>query len=391
MSQVITKRFRVSRRRFLQGLTLTGTAVQIGLPPLVSMFNSTGTAYAAEGVAKPIESRFVFWFNGNGIPERYWIPGETGPDFHLSPVPQPAGPLPQRHPRSQRPGQPGGQRLRPRQRPPQGRQRRHHLYAVHRPRRGRSIHRPGHRRENRPRIALQLDSDRRLAGILRREHPAQYELGRLRPPAAAADAAEQAFRLPLRRARRRLGDPQAQHPRRRAAGRRGPSEGSSQGRRRARGGAPLGHPRYGARHRRPARRVPPHRPARLRRRHEGLAAHRQAAERPPGAGAGDAANPRCVLHADQRSRPRPLPLARPDRRAAPRLHSCRRQSSRRRWGRRPARAPRHHPLARRRVRLPSGANSNRFPKAMAPCSTTPACCTPTSTPKPIRTSAADSR
>jgi len=27
----------------------------------------------------------VFWFNGNGIPERYWMPTETGPDFHLSP------------------------------------------------------------------------------------------------------------------------------------------------------------------------------------------------------------------------------------------------------------------------------------------------------------------
>ena len=52
MSQVITKRFRVSRRRFLQGLTLTGSAVQVGLPPLVSMFNSTGTAYAAEGVRR---------------------------------------------------------------------------------------------------------------------------------------------------------------------------------------------------------------------------------------------------------------------------------------------------------------------------------------------------
>jgi hypothetical protein len=86
MSQVITKRFRVSRRRFLQGLTLAGGAVQVGLPPLVSMFNSTGTAYAADGVAgKPIESRFVFWFNGNGIPERYWMPTETGPDYHLSP------------------------------------------------------------------------------------------------------------------------------------------------------------------------------------------------------------------------------------------------------------------------------------------------------------------
>ena len=94
MSQVITKRFRVSRRRFLKGLTLAGGAVQVGLPPLVSMFNATGTAYAAEGgMRKPIESRFVFWFNGNGIPERYWIPSETGPDFHLSPCLTPLAPF----------------------------------------------------------------------------------------------------------------------------------------------------------------------------------------------------------------------------------------------------------------------------------------------------------
>ena len=35
-----------------------------------------GTAYAAAPPVRtsPIESRFVFWFNGNGIPERYWIP-----------------------------------------------------------------------------------------------------------------------------------------------------------------------------------------------------------------------------------------------------------------------------------------------------------------------------
>jgi hypothetical protein len=62
--------------------------VVIGLPPLVSMFNSTGTAYAAAPAwsktkETPIESRFVLWYNGNGIPERYWIPTETGSDFQL--------------------------------------------------------------------------------------------------------------------------------------------------------------------------------------------------------------------------------------------------------------------------------------------------------------------
>src|SRR6478672_4192445 len=86
MSHVIAKRLRLSRRHFLRGLTLAGGAVHVGLPPLVSMFNSSGTAYGAEGgLQKPIESRFVFWFNGNGIPERYWIPSETGPDYRLTP------------------------------------------------------------------------------------------------------------------------------------------------------------------------------------------------------------------------------------------------------------------------------------------------------------------
>jgi uncharacterized protein DUF1552 len=89
MSQVITKRSRMSRRRFLKGLALSQAPIIVGLPPLVSMFNSNGTAYAAEnwGTAKtmdPIEKRFVFWFNGNGIPERYWIPSRVGADYDIT-------------------------------------------------------------------------------------------------------------------------------------------------------------------------------------------------------------------------------------------------------------------------------------------------------------------
>ncbi|HXJ41526.1 MAG TPA: DUF1552 domain-containing protein [Bryobacteraceae bacterium] len=89
MSQVITNRVRTSRRALLKGITATGASIAIGLPPLVSMFNSVGTAYAATpetgAAAKPIETRFVLWFNGNGIPERYWIPGEEGPDYEVTP------------------------------------------------------------------------------------------------------------------------------------------------------------------------------------------------------------------------------------------------------------------------------------------------------------------
>ena len=47
MSQVITKRIRISRRALLQGVTASGARIVIGLPPLVAMFNSNGTAYAA--------------------------------------------------------------------------------------------------------------------------------------------------------------------------------------------------------------------------------------------------------------------------------------------------------------------------------------------------------
>jgi hypothetical protein len=93
MSQVIANRLRTSRRSLLKGITAAGARVAIGLPPLVSMFNSLGTAYAATpeaGVAeKPIETRFIHWFNGNGIPERYWIPTEEGADYELTPCLQP--------------------------------------------------------------------------------------------------------------------------------------------------------------------------------------------------------------------------------------------------------------------------------------------------------------
>lgn len=79
----------VSRRNFLTGATLTGGLVRVGLPPLDALFNGKGTAYAAEtirgkAVQPPIENRFVLWFNGNGIPERYWIPAETGSDYRLT-------------------------------------------------------------------------------------------------------------------------------------------------------------------------------------------------------------------------------------------------------------------------------------------------------------------
>jgi hypothetical protein len=71
----------LNRRSFLRGL-IAGAAVRVGLPPL---------ARAAE--RSPVETRFVLWFNGNGVPERYWIPSSTGPDYELTPCLAPLGPF----------------------------------------------------------------------------------------------------------------------------------------------------------------------------------------------------------------------------------------------------------------------------------------------------------
>jgi hypothetical protein len=60
------------------------------------MFDSNGVAYAAEaarGAKVPPQSRFVLWFNGNGVVERYWIPSETGAGFSLTPCLTPLAPF----------------------------------------------------------------------------------------------------------------------------------------------------------------------------------------------------------------------------------------------------------------------------------------------------------
>ncbi len=80
----------LSRRTFLRGIGLGGSAVRIGLPPLAAMFNTNGTAYAGAPAAMP--RRFVFWFNGNGIPEKYWSPRETGADFQFTACLNPLAP-----------------------------------------------------------------------------------------------------------------------------------------------------------------------------------------------------------------------------------------------------------------------------------------------------------
>ena len=80
-----------SRRTFLKGAGLSGATISIGLPALDAFFNPNGTAYAAAGdlAAEPIESRFVLWFNGNGIIEKYWIPRQDGESYEITPCLQP--------------------------------------------------------------------------------------------------------------------------------------------------------------------------------------------------------------------------------------------------------------------------------------------------------------
>jgi hypothetical protein len=84
MAAIVTKNRALSRRLFLQG---------IGLPPLAAMFNSRGTAYAATAGNAERPNRFVLWFNGNGIPEKYWIPVDTGADYILTPCLAPLAPF----------------------------------------------------------------------------------------------------------------------------------------------------------------------------------------------------------------------------------------------------------------------------------------------------------
>lgn len=81
---------RISRRSVLRGVGLSGAAVTLALPSLDEMMVGNGTAYAAEnGNAEPFETRFIFWFNGNGIVENYWIPRQDGQDFEITPCLQP--------------------------------------------------------------------------------------------------------------------------------------------------------------------------------------------------------------------------------------------------------------------------------------------------------------
>jgi hypothetical protein len=71
-----------SRRTFLRGVAASGALIRIGLPPLEAMTP-----------VKKVDPRFVFWFNGNGIPEKYWIPRETGTSYETTACLKPLAPF----------------------------------------------------------------------------------------------------------------------------------------------------------------------------------------------------------------------------------------------------------------------------------------------------------
>jgi hypothetical protein len=88
----------LSRRTFLKGVGLSGALIRVGLPAFDAMFNPSGTAYASADAARSfgsnaIESRFIVWFNGNGIVEKYWIPRQEGRDYEMPPCLRPLAPF----------------------------------------------------------------------------------------------------------------------------------------------------------------------------------------------------------------------------------------------------------------------------------------------------------
>jgi len=52
-----------------------------------------GPRETVTGAGKAIDTRFLLWFNGNGVVEKYWIPTETGPDYLLTPCLTPLAPF----------------------------------------------------------------------------------------------------------------------------------------------------------------------------------------------------------------------------------------------------------------------------------------------------------
>ena len=245
----------LSRRKFLRGISMTGAAVQVGLPPLAAMFNMNGTAYAASGKAAGIDKRFLVWWNGNGIPERYWIPRETGENYELTACLSPLGRVRDYvhvlsgvdNVAARLNGQGNGHFS-----ALCGSDDRHRLHG---PWRRGPVDRSDSRREDRHEDALPLAADRRRAGVARRKRAPQHDVGGLRARAAAGTHSAEPVRSPVRREGRRLGQPQEERARPGQRRRAGAQAGARRGRQAAARPAPDVGARSRARHREPAARL----------------------------------------------------------------------------------------------------------------------------------------
>ena len=147
---------------------------------------------------EPIETRFILWFNGNGIIEKYWIPREDGRDYEMTPCLQPLARFRNDihvlsgvdNPAARLPGPGNG----------------HHnsmsglvsgaMFS------GRGAGGPSIDQVIAQKIGndsrFRSLADRRLPGVVRREHSAEHELGRPRSAAAAGDDSAPAVRSAVR-------------------------------------------------------------------------------------------------------------------------------------------------------------------------------------------------
>ena len=123
------------------------------------------------------------------------------------------------------------------------------LHAIHGPGAGWAIVRSVSGRKARRQLAIPLAANRRFAGIVRRIHSEEHELGGSEPSAASRGDPAPAVRSPVWRKGTGLGQSQAEHPRRGPAGCDPAAEGLAEGRRVAVGRAPFFDPRSGARRR----------------------------------------------------------------------------------------------------------------------------------------------
>ena len=154
----------------------------------------------------------MLWFNGNGIPERYWIPSEEGPDYRMTPCLSPLAPF-----RADVHVLSGLDNAAASGWPATGITNSMSGLMTGTPFTGRGASGASIDQV----IAAKIGGDSRFRSlqigvaqesfgesIQRNMSWAGYERA-----LAAGDDPAQAFRPPVRRARRRLGEPQAQHPR----------------------------------------------------------------------------------------------------------------------------------------------------------------------------------